>query len=166
VFINNSATNTGGALSYDSYEPEVMNNIFENNTAIFGNEVSSYAAKIMHMKNGVLTEVKELENIPSGLTIDDPIQFAIVNAEGDIITIDDYSVIKFEQLVGKAQVSGQNAATVDKGTTTFTNTIFTSSPGNQRVEIKITSTAIDYKMLQRIDPVKYADQIINLNFRW
>jgi hypothetical protein len=153
-------------LSYDSYEPEVLNNIFENNTAIFENEVSSYAAKIMIVNDGVLTEIKELDNIPSGLTIDNSIQFAIVNVEGDIITIDNNSVIKFEQLVGGAQVSGQNAATVDMGKATFTNTIFTSSPGNQRVEIKITSTAINYEILQHIDPVKYADQIIKLNFRW
>jgi hypothetical protein len=166
VFINNSATNTGGALSYNSYEPEVMNNIFENNTAIFGNEISSYAAKIMHVKDGVLTEVSELDNIPSGLTIDDSIQFAVVNAEGNIMTNDDSSVIKFEQLADGAKVSGQNAATVDQGKTTFTNTIFTSSPGNKKVEIKITSTVIDYEMLQNIDPVKYADQIIKLNFRW
>lgn len=130
--------NTGGAYSYNSFEPKVTNNIFENNTATFGNDISNYPAKVMYVKDGVLAEINELDNIPSGLAIDNSIQFAVVNAEGDIMSADSYSVIKFEQLIGEAKVSGQNAATVNKGLATFANTIFTSSPGNKNVKIQIT----------------------------
>jgi hypothetical protein len=103
----------------------------------------------------VLIQINELNSIPSGFTIEDTLEFVVVDAEGNIMIIDSYSITKLEQLVGGARVSGQNAVKVDKGKVTFTNTIFISSPENKNVEIKITSTSNNYEMLEHIDSVNW-----------
>ena len=64
------------------------------------------------------------------------------------------------------EVAGQNTVGITSGTGTFTAIQFNASPGKGNVKFKLTSSVIDYKMIKFLDPVKYADQIITVNFRW
>ena len=49
-FINNSAQE-GGALTYLNKKPQFSNNIFQNNSAIYGNDISSFPVRIKLFKD-------------------------------------------------------------------------------------------------------------------
>jgi hypothetical protein len=82
------------------------------------------------------------------------------------MTSNSRSTVKFYIFEDGTNARGQNTVTFENGKATFTNTIFVAKPGAKNVKFKISSSAINYKVLQYLDPVKYADQIISVNFRW
>jgi hypothetical protein len=167
-FFGNTAQKDGGGIIYNTYQPTTLNNTYENNTAVFGEDIASYATRIKLVVNGTtLVDFTELNDIPSGIAIDDSIELALVSAEQDrIMTSNSRSTVKFVLIDDGTNVRGQNTITLKNGKATFTNTIFLASPGAKNVKYLLSSSAIDYKVLQYLDPVKYADQIISVNFRW
>ena len=107
------------------------------------------------------------DDVPSGLVIDSSIELAVVSAEQDQIMVSDSkSIIKIVALDASSKVSGQNTDTLTQGRANFTNTLFTAAPGRRGVKFRLVSSAIDYTVIQHLDPVKYADQIVTVNFRW
>jgi hypothetical protein len=145
----------------------MINNTFENNTADFRDDLSSYPVKIMYMKGGgPLQELKELNDIPSGLIIDEEITFAVINVEGEILTSDNESTIKLLSLTKGATVLGQNVASLKNGVARFTESIFTADPGSKNVKYLLRTNAIDYDKVQYLDAEKYKDQTFVVNFRW
>ena len=77
-FTQNSAITEGGAIEYNSYQPELVNNYFKNNIAVFGNDLVSYTTRIKQLINGThLKDITELNNIPSGVLIDDHIKVSL-----------------------------------------------------------------------------------------
>lgn len=146
----------------------MINNTYISNTADFGNDISSYATRIKRVVNGTeLVDVYEFNDIPSGIVIDQPIELAVVSSEQNtIMTNDNSSPIKFEAFETGTRVRGQNIDTLYRGRAVFTNTIFIAKPGQKNVQFKLSSLAVNYAVLQFLDPVKYADQIISVNFRW
>ena len=61
TFIHNQALKNGGAIIYDFRRPAMENNSYENNTAEYGNNIASYAAKIV--ERTTMTTIIELSNI-------------------------------------------------------------------------------------------------------
>jgi hypothetical protein len=167
-FYGNVAEEEGGGIIYNSYQPKMLNNTFQNNTAIFGEDVASYATRIKLVVNGTkLVDFVELNNVPSGIRIDTPIEVALVSAENDQIMISDSeSTVKFYLIEEGTNVRGQATVTLKNGRATFSNTVFIATPGAKNIMFKVSSNAINNRVLQFLDPVKYADQIISLNFRW
>lgn len=168
VFTSNTALEKGGAIVYNSYQPVLANNTFKDNKANFGDNLSSYAVRIKKVgQNSNLEDIVHLDNIPSGVVIDTPIELAVVSAEQDqIMTKDSESIIKLVAIEPDTSIKGQNTVTLKDGKATFTGTRFYAKPGRTNVKFKLESSAIDYKVIQYLDPVKYADQIITVNFRW
>ena len=167
-FVNNKAQDAGGAIKYNSYEPEMMNNTFTNNSAIYYPNIASYPVRIKMLTNGThLEDIMGLDNVPSGIEIDNPINLAVVSVgEKEVITSDSGSFIKLLVITPNSNVKGQNTVTLKDGKATFKSTVFYASPGKTNVKFKIESSAINKKMTQYLDSVKYADQIISVNFRW
>ena len=52
------------------------------------------------------------------------------------------------------------------GRTSLNNLILESSPGDKNIKFKISSTAINYNLVQHLDSIAYADLIISVDFRW
>ena len=145
--------------------------MFDGNSAQFGPDIASYAVRIKQVvsnSNGSsLADIVELDDVPSGLVIDSSIELAVVSAEQDQIMVSDSkSIIKIVALDASSKVSGQNTDTLTQGRANFTNTLFTAAPGRRGVKFRLVSSAIDYTVIQHLDPVKYADQIVTVNFRW
>jgi hypothetical protein len=166
TFENNIALNNGGAIIYDTYEPNLQNNTYINNSAIYGQDIYSYAVKIMQVVNGELVELSKFTNIPSGITIEDPIELAVVDVEGNILTSDSTSYIKITEIESDTKVLGQNTVTLTNGKASFTETVFNASPGRPNVDFKISSSAIKYNVVEFLDDETYGTQIITINFRW
>ena len=64
---------------YTSYMPTIYNNTYINNSALFNNDIADYAVKIRELDDSNnLTDLVNLDNIPSGLQIETPIILAVV----------------------------------------------------------------------------------------
>jgi hypothetical protein len=140
--------------------------MYTNNTAIYGKNVASYPVKIMKVNGNSLEEITELTNVPSGAVMDESLPMAIVDAANDIITSVNTGSIIISAVTSNAHVKGSNTAAIQGGKATLSSTILESSPGDENIEYKLKSTSIDYELVQYLDPVAYADQILSVDFRW
>jgi hypothetical protein len=142
------------------------NNTYINNSASYGQDIFSYAVKVMQVRDGELTELTNFKNIASGLTIESQIELVVVDAEGNQLTNDNNSSIKIKAIEAGTEVTGENTVTLTNGKATFKETVFNASPGKEEVNFRITSTAIDYDMVEFLDSTEYGTQFITINFRW
>ena len=167
-FMNNTALETGGAIKYNSYKPDFIKNTYINNTAEFGPNIASYAALVEQLyEDNHFEKIQELSNVPSGIVIDQNITLVIVNSEEDSVMTNDYlSTIQFVPIDNDTEVKGHSTVTVNSGVGNFEGIEFIAAPGRSNVHYLIKSSAINYGIVQHIDPVKYAEQIISVNFRW
>ena len=153
---------------YNSYAPVLVNNSFANNSALFNNDIANYAVKIRKLdSSGILSDIVQLNDVPSGLKIENSINFAVVSVdENQIMISDSSSYIRFYAVENNTEVQGQTTVLLTNGKASFSNTIFVASPGRSNVKFLVESSAINYKVVQHIDKVKYASQYISVNFRW
>jgi hypothetical protein len=166
TFENNIALTNGGAIIYDSYEPNLENNTYIDNSASHGQDIFSYAVKVMQVRDGELAELTNFRNIASGVTIETPIELVVVDAEGNILTNDNNSSIKITATEAGTRVTGENTVSLVNGKATFTQTVFNASPGKEDVNFEISCTAINYDMVEFLDSTEYGTQFITINFRW
>jgi hypothetical protein len=166
TFENNIALNHGGAIIYNSYDPYLENNTYINNSASYGQNVFSYAVKVMQIRNGELNDLTVFRNIASGIILENPITLAIVDVEGNILTSDSSSYIKILEIDTTTEVTGENTVSLVNGTATFTQTVFNASPGKENVSFRIFSSAINYDMVEFLDSIEGGTQQITINFRW
>jgi hypothetical protein len=137
VFTNNTALVNGGAVVFNSYSPIFENNVYTLNNAAFGNDTSSYAAKIKEvLSDGEHQDLLVISNVPSGEVIDDAINLAIVDAEqDDIMVTDSLSTIHIKALDEDSHIEGQSTISLKRGQGSFTSTIFRASPGQGRSQV-------------------------------
>ena len=168
MFNSNTALYEGGAIMYNSYAPILANNSFANNSALFSNEIDNYAVKIRQLdSSGMLSDIVKLNDVPSGLQIENSINLAVVSVdETKIMVSDSSSYIRFYAVENNTEIQGQTTVLLTNGRASFSNTIFVASPGRSNVKFLVISSAINYKVVQYIDKVKYATQYISVNFRW
>jgi len=158
----------GGAIVFNSYSPLIQNIVYYNNTAEFGSNIANYPTRIKELINeNELVNLIKLSNIPSGEKIETPIILAIVDVEqDDIFTSNSKASISIEPLDAKSKIEGQSTIRLFKGIGSFTESIFQASPGRTGVRYLMTSSAINYEMLQYLDKNTYTQQIFTVDFRW
>jgi hypothetical protein len=166
TFEDNIALDNGGAIIYDSYEPNLENNTYINSSASYGENIFSYAVKIMQVVDKELTELTDFKNIASGITIENPIELVVVDVEGNILTNDNNSSIKIKAIEAGTEVTGENTVTLTNGKAIFKQTVFNAAPGQEDVNFEISSTAINYDMVKFLDSMSFEVQLITINFRW
>ena len=80
---------------YSSYKPLLVNNYFYNNTAPFRPNIGNYVVKIMMvLGNGTLADISSIDNVWSGIQIDTPITFVVINSEGKIDNSENQNAIR------------------------------------------------------------------------
>jgi hypothetical protein len=65
-----------------------------------------------------------------------------------------------------ARITKDPELAVVNGTGKLDSTVFTSMPGSKNVEFLLRSPSINYRVVQYIDPVKYKNQTISIDFRY
>ena len=114
-----------------------------------------------------MSELLELNDVPSGEPLGQNLSLALVDVEEDnVMSNVNKGYFKISSVDPTYEVVGQNTVGIINGLGTFTLIQFNASPGKGNVKFKLTSSEIDYQMIKYLDPVKYADQIITVNFRW
>lgn len=166
-FTNNAAINNGGAINYNSYQPSLVNNVFDNNSAAFRPDMANYPIKLMMVADdGTLVNMTSISNQPSGLAIETPFKIAIVNNEEQIMTNQNTNAIRLLSLDTDTDVKGQTTVVAVNGVATFTGTKFIASPGRSSVNYAVKTKSIDYIALQYVDPQYSTEQNLTVSFRW
>ena len=165
-FNDSHAQIKGGAIYYDLYRPQLINNTHHNNTAQYGNNIASYPIKIRHTDSNQNTTRNVLSNVVSGQVHSPSLQFDLVDHDDQIILTDSSSTIKINKIDDDTSVDGVKAVVVSQGSASFDEVIFKAKPGSSNVMFEVTSTAIknDILMLQ-YNGTAY-DNNIDTSFRY
>ena len=152
---------------YSSYKPLLVNNYFYNNTAPFRPNIGNYVVKVMVvLENGTLADISSIDNVWSGIQIDTPITFAVVNNEGKIDNSDSNNAIRILPISANTSVKGQTTVLLENGIATFKSTIFVGVPGLSNISFAVKTSAINYNAMKYIN-VQYSKvQNITVSFRW
>lgn len=117
VFKSNSASKQGGAINFNDVVPELWNLTFENNSAPYGHDVSSYI-------NDIETNITDIVLTP-GQTDETKITFQILDKLGKLITNDFTSNMVLEFIYGgNYTFVGDNSKLVVGGKVTFDSLLF------------------------------------------
>jgi hypothetical protein len=169
VFENNAASNKGGAIYYNSYRPEMQQNTFSNNSALYGNNIGSYAVKIVECST--TNNKLNIENVPSGLAYNQTLKFALVDYDGQIMNLENSNVAKISSSIAEVSISGIDYAKFTNGISKFSNIVFVGMPGRKNAEYFVTTNAIDSAIVTNAlmktpsDATDYETKLI-VNFRY
>jgi hypothetical protein len=169
VFENNAASDKGGAIYYNSYRPEMQQNTFSYNSALYGNNIGSYAVKIVEYST--TNNKLSIDNVPSGLTYNQKLKFALVDYDDQIMNLENSNVAKISSSIAGVSISGIDYAKFTNGIAEFSDILFVGTPGLKNAEYSVTSKAIDGVVVSSSlikvasDATDYETQLI-VNFRY
>jgi len=152
TFENNIAGVKGGAIYYSLQRPELSNNTYTNNTAQYGQNIASYATKIILTRSQASSLT--ISNVGSGLTYPRDLILSLIDYDNQTMVLDNESTLKLSAIDPNASVSGTDYAKVNQGVSTFSNIIPISKAGSKNILFKVASDSVDF------------DFIINATFRY
>ena len=164
TFIKNKAVKQGGAINYTLYRPTLINNSYSNNTALYGNNIASYAKQIFIKDN--INKAILFNNAGSGITYNSSFVLALYDQDDQIVVADSVSQITISGDSIKTKVAGTNLLKVNKGTANFSNIVFYSDPGTSISKFTLTSSGIPLSNLKTVYGSNYTINNVFVNFRF
>ena len=158
------AMQQGGAIYYDLYRPYMSNNKFQNNEALYGNNIASYPVKI-RLKDSESDDII-LNDAPSGQVYSPTLQFELVDHDNQVISIDNTSSVSIKAIDTNASVRGFAQSVVNEGLANFDQLILQAKPGSQNIEIEISSLALDLNKLSLQYNKTFNQSFIQASFRY
>lgn len=153
LFEGNSAYVKGGAICWEDVMPKLISISFSNNSATYGNEVSSYAIQLTY---GLRTH---LDTVVSGQTYTDTLSLALRDHYGTVVATDNESTAELVVTQAGASVSGTWKVMASNGVFTFQNFAITATPGSNTT-LNITTNAVDVtKQLRSGDNATYSPSV-------
>lgn len=134
----------------------MISNTFSLNTAPYGADIASYPVKVVHNGQDDIT----IENVGSGVKLDQTIQFELVDYDNQVMVLDDESQIELKTIQDGTFITGTTSEKLYKGIAQLDNLYFESSPGDVNIEYGVTSKSIDdvkislaYNLTSTITPI-------------
>ena len=112
--------------------------IFTNNSASYGNNIASYAVRVM-VENSTDFAIN-LNNIASGQVIPDKLVLKVVDYDNQ--TIPSIGSITIRDASSNTKVLGATNANIINGVGTFSSIIFQAKPGSKNVSFSVNSNLI------------------------
>ena len=169
-FSQNSASVKGGAIYYNFNRPDISNCLFCDNTAPYGNDIASYAVKIVETssKNHHLC----IEDVASGLLYNHSLYFDLIDFDGQTMNLENSHTIKVSPVNVNASVKGTDSAKINNGTALFDNLIFESTEGEVKytsiTQFELTSKAIDSTIINTLfgGSIQNYTNLLDVKFRY
>ena len=163
-FNENRATIKGGAIYFDLYRPILDKNVFDNNQAVYGNDIASYPVKV-RLKD---TDSNQfiLYNAVSGQVYSPALEFQLIDHYNQVILTDSYSKIRISSISNDALLEGTLTSIVNQGTSSFENLILIAKPGSNNVKYEIISSAIDQDIIDLQYKENFIQEMIDVSFRY
>jgi len=166
TFTDNSAGIQGGAINYNMNPPVMSLNNFNNNSAVYGDNIASYPVKIVQADSG--DSNIHIEGAASGLKHTDTLSFEIIDFEGQVVNNENKDTVKIASSTSEVSLSGTNFAKINNGTIEFDNLVFIAQAGQTNVKYSVSSSAINSEILSLTVPNSSLAQYstsLNLSFR-
>lgn len=135
----------GGGIYYDLYRPKLNNNIFENNSAIYGPDIASYPIKIKMIN--ISSDDIMFDELVSGQTISPSIELCLVDHDEQIVLNDYSSKITISKINSNTTVSGTNEVVVKGGVATFSDLTLIAKPTSENVPFNVHSPSLNSDIL-------------------
>jgi hypothetical protein len=168
TFTNNQATSRGGAIFYNMNRPHFSDNVYSNNSALYGKDVASYAVRIVNEVDG--SNVINLDDVGSGIQYTKGIDLSLVDYDNQKMVLDNESTIKITPSSANSSISGIDYAKVTAGVANFDELIFESKAGTSDKIYSLNSAAIDRDIVQVVTTDQEYQEIysssLNVSFRY
>ena len=148
---------------YDLYRPAFSNLKFDNNVALYGPDIGSYAVQIK-IENST-QQIFTVSNAASG-QINQEFKFSILDFDNQIMNLDSTSKITVKANTNGSQVDGKNIGVAHLGIINLNELIFINKPGSQNVSFSVNSDSIKLNIAKAIYGSNYSLPVISVNFRF
>jgi hypothetical protein len=137
--------------------------IFENNTAVYGYNIASYAVSIKPTATD--EDVLKLNNVVSGQPHDESLILGLVDYDNQVTNQDDLSRITIEALNSSASVRSIVSRVVKSGVGDFKGVIFAAIPGISDYHYSVDSPFINRDNYFKVYNKNYETEYIIVDFR-
>jgi hypothetical protein len=148
--------------------PQLTNNIYDNNTATYGNNIASYAVRIIDENTG--SNKINFYDYASGQLYNETLKYALVDYDDQEMVLDDESTIKISSVTVGSSVSRTSSEKVTAGLAKFDAVILGSIAGSTNTIFSLTSRDIvDAKVEVVTTDQEYIDTYtshLNISFRY
>lgn len=177
TFSENSAGVSGGGLYWTDSYPLMTGNIFTDNKAKYGQNVASFAVRLVavtaenllleYLDEGENPLVAELLNVGSGHIYRGKLRLALVDQYGSIVTTDDLSSAQLlAQNASEVRVSGNTQVVAVQGVFEFSNYTLTGPPlSTQHLLLTTNGIQLDRKTTAKDPSPYYASVSLRVYFR-
>ena len=162
-FSNNLASISGGGIMYNLYRPVLTKLSFNNNSALYGPNIASYAIKLK-IDNQINSSIM-INNVVSG-KIGQAFKFSILDFDDQVMILDSSSKITVRSNTNNSQTTGKIIGVVKEGVIEMSEIIFISAPGSANITFSIIPSSIDMKIAHAVYGADYNLPIIIANFRY
>ncbi|CAI2362506.1 unnamed protein product [Moneuplotes crassus] len=164
-FWNNSAQERGGAIYYNYNYPRVRNTEFIDNKADYGPNFASYPAKI-GLANSSLDEDIIVNNIGSGIKIDQILTLALFDMDNQIMNLDNSSqIIILPRNASEASINGFNIVSTEKGIAQFDNIASITNGRILTSNFTLSSKSIKTTKVEEVLGASFRQDDLQINFR-
>ena len=165
TFQNNSAIVQGGAISYNYNHPRITESSFINNSAAYGNNLGSYPIRIGFVSSTSDDEIS-IKNIGPGITIDEPLKLALLDQDGQVMSLDSTSQINIVPTNSSiSSVTGTNVITVSEGVSIFDSMAFLRDPMHNSIPFSISSKSINKAKVADVKGSSFTQKNLIVSFR-
>lgn len=164
-FENNRANIQGGAIFYNYNHPTTTNTIFSNNSASYGPNFASYAARIGFV-GSLPDDELSIRNVGSGITVEKTIQLALFDLDDQVLNLDSTSqinIIATNQT--KASIKGTNVETVNQGVASFDSIAPVIDQSFRVANYTVNSKSIDFTKVRDVLGSTYEQRQLTVAFR-
>ena len=144
VFDSNEASDSGGAIYYNLYQPTSDRNTFYNNNALYGNDFASYPTRLEIIGGNTRT------NLVSGQRYTESIKVRLLDGDGNLMDADNSSIVEIQIVQSSTSLSGTTLVPFVNGEASFNDLVFTAEPERQNVPFQIRCASIDNQIVSRV----------------
>ncbi|CAI2375821.1 unnamed protein product [Moneuplotes crassus] len=164
IFDSNEATQKGGAIYYDVYRPIMTNITFNQNKAVYGENIASYPIKVVLSEE--LSDKIHLDEVASGQIIERVLNMSLVDIDKQVIADVTSGTISIISSSKKFMAKGQTSAPIVQGISLFKELILIGEPGSTTFDFVVSTTSIDKAtILQAYNKTSLQDPL-HVNFRY
>ncbi len=142
TFDSNFASREGGSISWKHFSPMLEGNTFLNNSAIYGNDISSFPTYIMIYETDQtfllsFKSIYSIEAAPGQRA--PPIQIALLDTHYQLVSTDSYSIAEMTPNNSSITITGEIKTKANNGYFRFDNYILLGKPNStEYISIQVT----------------------------
>lgn len=155
----------GGAIYYNYNKPLIIDSIFSDNLAHYGNDFASYPARI-GQKGSTVNDKITLTNIASGMTISQNLELALLDMDDQVMNLYQTSqiiILPVDSSISSA--SGTNVEPINNGTASFDSLSFVVDQKLREADFQPHSNSINTQKVSEVLGIINVQPQIDANFR-